>query len=341
MNRDENDNRSILEFAEGDTITVDAWYMPQGGSSKTNEPDVFCKQRMTYTNSIWDYSPKAYWTNIPGDKMAFFAYHLDGANCIVVDEWSSKGYPTMKFGYIMKKKEKPEDTDQPDGWNFHKDILAAPVKILSKEELEDGKVPLKFNHIMARLKLKVRYGDGGEKPQDWTKVVIQRITLWNFPDKGTFTGFGNDGKPLWNNISYCGLGVPASDIDKNNELILEWGKGEDAEGFTYIPSFTQYHYPFDTHVSDIDKGKNPKIGFVLFKEKDNGERSEQIVFADNNLELYLEDFGVQKIEAGLSYTINVTIKGDINLTVSVEKTGGVSDWWTSGDEPDYNINESY
>ena len=146
---------------------------------------------------------------------------------------------------------------------------------------------------------------------------------------------------MWNNISYCGLGVPASDIDKNNELILEWGKGEDAEGFTYIPSFTQYHYPFDTHVSDIDKGKNPKIGFVLFKEKDNGERSEQIVFADNNLELYLEDFGVQKIEAGLSYTINVTIKGDINLTVSVEKTGGVSDWWTSGDEPDYNINESY
>ena len=79
----------------------------------------------------------------------------------------------------------------------------------------------------------------------------------------------------------------------------------------------------------------------MFKEKDNGERSEQIVFADNNLELYLEDFGVQKIEAGLSYTINVTIKGDINLTVSVEKTGGVSDWWTSGDEPDYNINESY
>ena len=337
VNRDDNDKRSILSFAEGDTIRVDAWYMPQGGSSATDEPDVFRKQLMTYTNSLWDYSPKKYWTNIIGDKMAFFAYYLDGANCIV-DDWNSTTYyPTMKFGHKMRT----DDPDEPLGWNYHKDILAAPVKMLSKEELVEGKVPLQFNHIMARLKLKVRYGDGGEKPQDWTKVVIEKITLWNFPDKGTFTGFSNDGKPLWSNISYCGLGVSASDINENNELILEWGKGEDAEGFTYIPSFTQYHYPFDTHVSDVKKGLNPKIGFVLFMEKDNGERSNQIVFADEKLELYLEDFGVQRIEAGLSYTINVTIKGNISLTVSVEKSGGATDWWTSGSNPDYNISESY
>ena len=76
-------------------------------------------------------------------------------------------------------------------------------------------------------------------------------------------------------------------------------------------------------------------------EKDNGERSNQIVIADEKLELYLEDFGVQRIEAGLSYTINVTIKGNISLTVSVEKSGGATDWWTSGSNPDYNISESY
>ena len=50
VNRDDNDKRSILSFAEGDTIRVDAWYMPQGGSSATDEPDVFRKQLMTYTN---------------------------------------------------------------------------------------------------------------------------------------------------------------------------------------------------------------------------------------------------------------------------------------------------
>lgn len=314
VNRDDNE-RSILSFAEGDTIRVDAWYMPQGGSSATDEPDVFRKQLMTYTNSLWDYSPKKYWTNIIGDKMAFFAYYLDGANCIVHEDWnSSSGYPKMEFV----------------GPNKYCDILVAPVKILSKEELVEGKVPLQFNHIMSRFKFEIRYWDTEEDNQEWTKLFIEKIIFWNHPKSANFLGF-DSGVAKWEITDY----PTGSGVGVINDVTVSWG-----ENFTPLPEATQFHYPFVCkHASDQDGHiDNAKLGFTVYKENENGDRV-NLSGSKNYFELYFDEV----IEAGKTYVFKISIKPNngIELTVSVEKSGGATDWWTSGSNPDYNISESY
>lgn len=53
-----------------------AYYTGQGAWSTTSSftPNFMWNQQVTYSNSVWSYTPVKYWPNTDGDKISFFAY---------------------------------------------------------------------------------------------------------------------------------------------------------------------------------------------------------------------------------------------------------------------------
>ena len=167
---DANDDKQSY-FEKDDEITVDAWSIPLGQNQASSSPNFMNGQIMTYNSSSeWEYSPLKYWSNTTGDRLAFFAYHLAGATNLSIDknlDNSTTGYPTITFTEANKKC----------------DILATPLTLSDKSSLVNGEVPLQFRHIMARIKMEVRYWDEEYSRGDWDKIVIKNIIFWSFFNK--------------------------------------------------------------------------------------------------------------------------------------------------------------
>lgn len=330
------DESNDTEFANGDEVIVDAWILKDGASSDTSEPDILYRQPMTYDkeNDTWVYSPKKYWPNIEGGKLAFFSYYLDGANTeryTVNQDWdSTTGYPTIEFVGCVST-----------------DVLATPISIFAQNELTNGKIPLNYQHIMARYVIKIRYwcdeweeaknADPNFEPADNEKnIYLESITYWNYPYCGTFEGFDEDLNPVWN-----------FDMDKDGDNIKDdhmRGKGvfvarnlalEASDEFQLVD--IEYHYPHNcddadpTENGDVDKDK---FGFKVYKKYDGNEYSDPFESGNNNIEMYFNSLG--QLKGGHTYTFNITINPRGEILVNVDETSDSPNW--SGEGSNFGVN---
>lgn len=305
------DNRSITAFSEGDTIRVDMWRMPKGQGSSTSQPDIMRKQLMTYTGTDWDYSPKKFWSDSVGDRMAVFAYYLNGAtNCVVHEDWDeTSGYPTISFS----------------NENRHRDILVSPVLILGKDGLENGKIPLTFYHVMARFEIWIRYWDDSvDDPGEWTSLYLEDMDFWNHPRGANFKGFDNEMVPQWEVTDYpTGKGVNVT-----GDKTIPWG-----EEYVHIPDATQFHYPFVCKHASAQDGHidNAKFGLTVYKQNENGDRVN--LTHDKN---YFEKYFDTEIVGGCNYVFYITINPHNLVVLDIEKEDNSEAWWT-GTHTDTNV----
>lgn len=298
----DSDDLSILGFSQDDEITVDAWSIPMGQNQASSSPNFMNGQIMTYNSSSeWEYSPLKYWSNTIGDRRAFFAYHLAGATNLSINknlDNSTTGYPTITFTEANKKC----------------DILATPLTLSDKSSLVNGKVPLQFRHIMARIKMEVRYWDEEYSRGDWDKIVIKNIVFWNYPKGARFKGFDLSNNPIWEITNYpTGSGLYV--INEENPITIDWG-----ENYTPLTDATQFHYPFvckHADANNLTHVDNAKFGFYVYKEKADG--TQEKLFGNTD---YIEQWFDTEIVGGKSYTFKVTITPKNQVILDLE-----SNWW--------------
>ena len=296
------EDRSILDFSDGDEIVVDMWRMPNGEGSASNAPDILRRKVMTYADSSWDYSPKKVWSDTVGDRIAVLAYHLAGAtNCVVNEDWDeSSGYPTFTF----------------TGASEDYDILVSPVKMIKKNDLVGEKVPIEFRHIKMRMKMEIRYWSDEEDCGEWTSLYIDNIDFWNHPRGAVFKGFDSDMVPQWEITDYpTGRGVNVT-----TNKIIPWGKD-----FISLPDATQFHYPFVCKHASAQDGHidNAKFGLTVYKQNENGDRV--YLTHDKN---YFEKYFDTEIVGGCSYLFRITINPHNQVELQVEKETNNDVWWT-------------
>lgn len=177
-------NVGALSFSSGDKIVVDAWYLPDGKEELSQVPDFMRRQEMTYDGTKWDYSPLKYWPNNNNDRLAFYAYYLDGYNdnLVISENDPVTGYPVFNFGRV----------------NYINDIMVSPIKYATKPSINGLELPMK--HIMAYIKVKARVSprDGSSNNH---QLKIAEIRFNNAPQTATFAGLDSNEDPIWKNIS--------------------------------------------------------------------------------------------------------------------------------------------
>ena len=170
------------KFVDGDKILVNGYYLP-GGIDNNGEPDFMYNQQMTFNGTDWVYNPIKYWPNNKGDKLKFMAiypYEDPARTQIGVTE---KGYPIYRF----------EDC------NFNNDCLATEFVVGEKTSMGE-KVTLNFRHIMAKLRVQVKVPEFIDEIPP-VKVEVKELWHHEFAKYGTFSGFGENGEPIWSDVS--------------------------------------------------------------------------------------------------------------------------------------------
>lgn len=183
LSRGTGDESDKISFVSGDKIGVFAYYLPNGVTAITGEPDFMYNQEMTFNGTDWIYSPIKYWPNNQGDQLAFWAYYPYG-----VDRLTYSINPETKLPNLII-----------DGC-YGTDVLVADLISESKSAI-DNKVTLSFRHIMAKLCVQIEVPDFLDKDIPPVTVEVKEIWHHEFANYGTFVGFDNDGTPQWVDVS--------------------------------------------------------------------------------------------------------------------------------------------
>lgn len=289
------------EFMAGDQIYVDVWEL-QANESVVN-PNLMNSQLATYNGVSWDYSPKKYLVNTAKIYLVYSAYSNNATiseKCAIGDCDPVTGYRTLTFS---------------DCGDWVKDVLVAPVVQKTRDEVVEanGVLPLKFYHIMARLKVLVKYVPVNSNS---SSMELKKITFRNHTNGGKFTGLDNEGKPIWSDLRYTGIGVYESNSDNGWTI-----NATDSEGaFFDIPDFTRCQIPFSSPM--IIDGNSRKLIMIVECEIDGNELT------------YEKEFDGLSLVAGKTTVFEITFKGSEMLINVV--TDNNPNWWK--DESDYSIN---
>lgn len=290
------------EFMAGDQIYVDVWEL-QANESVVN-PNLMNSQLATYNGVSWDYSPKKYLVNTAKIYLVYSAYSNNATisgKCAIGDCDPVTGYRTLTFS---------------DCGDWVKDVLVAPVVQKTRGEVVEanGVLPLKFYHIMARLKVLVKYVPVNSNS---SSMLLKKIMFRNRTDGGTFTGF-DDNVPQWSNLKYRILGV--YEDNKSNGWTIN---ATDSEGaFFDIPDFTRCLIPFSSPMT-ID-GESKKFTMLVDCEIDGNELT------------YEKEFDGLSLVAGKTTVFEITFKGSEMLINVV--TDNNPNWWNDENKSDYSIN---
>lgn len=289
------------EFMAGDQIYVDVWEL-QTNESVVN-PNLMNSQLATYNGVSWDYSPKKYLVNTAKKHLVYSAYSNNATiseKCNVGSCDATSGYRTLTFSNCG---------------DWVKDVLVAPVVQTTRDEVvaANGVLPLKFYHIMARLKVLVKYVPVNNNS---SSMELKKITFRNHTNGGKFIGFDNEGKPIWSDLSYTGNGVYESNSDNGWTI-----NATDSEGdFFDIPDFTRCQIPFSSPMI-IDENSRKLIMIVVCE-------------IDGNELTYEKEFDNLSLNAGETTKFNITFTGsEMKIRVVTDSN---TDWWK--DESDYSIN---
>lgn len=169
-----------LQFIAGDKIGVFSYYLP-GGVNNSTAPDFMYNQEMTFNGTDWTYSPVKYWPNNQDDKLKFWAYYPYNANRMILNINEETGLPEIQFN------------DMPTYY----DLMVADVVIADKTSV-NGKVPLVFKHILAKVNLVMRFNPYLDENIPAPTLKLKYVSYTPVPAKGTFLGFDENGNPEWN-----------------------------------------------------------------------------------------------------------------------------------------------
>ena len=317
------------KFEKDDKINVDAWHFSGSNGERTSEPNFFIDQEMTYDgSSSWIYSPVKYWPNVVDEKLAVCAYHV----C-----------PTITGKYTVEensvKTEYPHCTINKDSQKGYSmtfrycglldDVVVAPLTEVSRSQLEEGKIPLTFYHILAQVKIRVRYIPTEGSPAEDNYLTIKRVIFNYYSEAGTFTGFADvDGVPTaqWNDVKLNGNSLfDASEvrIDANQD-------------FKYLDGMEFCQIPFTSPTYDADYAKDMRYSTLEFFVTYDNENYPPLSLGDPdqdgntdyiNALSYKKEVGFT-LQAGKTTTFDVTFNGkDIVVDVSVD---GIPDWSGAG-----------
>lgn len=291
------------EFMAGDQIYVDVCEL-QANESVVN-PNLMNFQLATYNGEAWDYSPKKYLVNTAKKYVYYSAYSNNATiseKCAIGDCDPETGYRTLTFS---------------DCGDWVKDVLVAPVVQKTRDEVVEanGVLPLKFYHIMARLKVLVKYVPVNSNS---SSMELKKITFRNHTNGGKFTGLDNEGKPIWSDLRYTGIGVYESNSDNGWTI-----NATDSEGaFFDIPDFTRCQIPFSSPM--IIDGNSRKLIMIVECEIDGNELT------------YEKEFDGLSLVAGKTTVFEITFKGSEMLINVV--TDNNPNWWNDENKSDYSIN---
>lgn len=306
------------EFLKDHKINVDAWHFRDLNGVRKSESFFFDSQEMTYDgSSSWIYSPVKYWPNVVDEKLAVCAYLLcptttDSDKCTITKD--------SQTGYSMTFK----------GCGMTDDIVVAPLTEVSRSQLEGGKIPLTFYHILAQIKVRVKYIPSEGSPAEDNYLTIKRVIFNYYSETGTFTGFADvDGVPTaqWNDVKLNGnslFDVPEVRIDANQD-------------FKYLDGMEFCQIPFTSPTYDADYAKDMRystLEFFVTYDNETNYPALSIGDPDNDGNTdYINALSYKKkvgftLQAGKTTTFDVTFNGkDIVVDVSVD---GDPDWSGAG-----------
>ena len=291
---------SIDEFVAGDTIIVDVWNYPPNSSGTADNPDILYHQPMIFDGSDWIYSPIGYWPNLVGGRLYVYAHSFNTTTnesnnrCVLGDNDPKTGYRTMTFSKCG---------------DWVKDVLVSPVKEVNRTDLVNGKIPLTFYHIMARIKVIVDFDmpDGVIINENNDEVTINRIELHYHSNGGVFTGLKNY--------------VAQWDKDKfqyTSAYIYEYGPDGNGLGWTIreedgpydIPELTRCLIPYTSpYISEGNQYYTKMVLTATFE----GE-SEKVVYVKDDLEFTLNPGETTIFNVALNgkdMIVNISVDGDL------------------------------
>lgn len=255
-----------LSFDRNDAIGVFAYL------NNSDSPNFMNNQKVTYDGSNWNYSPVKYWPNNEEDKLSFYAYYpyretFDGDTIKAISSSNNK----LTINYCCP--------------NANIDLMASkPITGQTYTESQ-GTVPLKFQHLLARVKFRFTVENANEQI-DYTPVI--HVIKYPIPY--------SQGKII------CNIGTESTGLElretSNPTTIIRFVTKEEGEAITRegidIPEFTAYLLPCTFPSSDDGKSK--------------------FTFSLNNVECsYTLTKGID-IKAGQSYTLNFKVKTVDNAT---------------------------
>ena len=297
---------NLDEFYKGNKINVDAWHFRDLDGVRKTETSFFDSQEMTYDgSSSWIYSPVKYWPNVVDEKLAVCAYikctSTTNTSYCTITKNSTSGY-NMKF---VKS-------------GIIDDIVVAPLTEVSRSELVEGKIPLKFYHILAQVKARVKYIPSNDAKPEENFLTVKKIELQKYCVSGTFSGFADvDGVPT---AQWSGQGMSQAHqkvVDTKDYRI------EANNDFKLLDEFIFCQIPFDSPFGGTDYSQlRLYVAFDNETYPDNKDENEHDI---SGIE-YVKNVTFQ-LKPGKTTTFDITINGkDIFVDVSVD---GEPDW--SGD----------
>ena len=309
------DGVSVIGFEDGDKIVVDSWMLHNSVENVSGKPNFMYQQPLSYNEgtSSWNCTVTKYWPE--NYNLGFLAHYLPGpnngsGNVTVSEDYNKYGYHTIVFN--------TRDLGQSGHWG--NDFLVTPIRIYSHNDLDsEGRIPLQFQHIMAKLSLKIKFvGDPGEI------LYIKNVNLQGYPLYGEFLGFQKEGNgtftPIWQNVSVYMIDDKGDKSSSKrvhtttDDTVHEVKAATHDDDFEDFPEFTHLTYPWTVGY------EKPGIvdSFISFELKEENDNYVE-------LKIYLNDI---EFKAGHNNVIYATInEGNITIKVEAEPITASAGWW--------------
>lgn len=286
-----------LSFDKNDAIGVFAYL------NSSDTPNFMNNQKVTYDGANWNYSPVKYWPNNEADKLSFYAYypHRESSDGDTIKAISSSN-DKLTINYCCP--------------NANIDLMASePVSGLTYTSGQ-GKVPLKFQHLLARVKFTFTY----EGKDDYRPVI--HVLKYMIPRyKATVTCYTGNVESATNEVDNSKFPFVWSELPADNEPVEIERYVSDVAGEVLvekgqlIKEFTAYLLPCNFPCSS-----------------DGATQKGSFTFSLNNVLYTYTPQNIIPVYAGKSYTVNFIIASKSSGSTSEENKYFITSYsiWADG-----------
>lgn len=265
------ENGNAVSFESGDAIGVFAYYNKENGTQST-APNFMNNQKVTCNvqdnTTSWTYSPVKYWPNNPQDNISFYAYY---------PYRSSSDKDKLSVSYSS-------DAPLSIEYNCPNADIDLMVAKAPEQKSSTASVPLKFEHLLARVKFTFTYK--GDKYHPVIHVLKYTIPYY----KRTL-------KPYVYNQESVTFSINRTSEIESSDTVQIVRYVTDVAGTVLngeaqpIDEFTAYLLPCEFPYS---KEGTDKVGSFY-------------ISLNNKLYAYTPESRIS-VEAGMSYTVNFNVE---------------------------------